>query len=197
MLFILKLQTKGEKLSPIKLVFLVRDPRGVMSSRVRMQWCINSPNCTDVDVLCDRMRSDISAIKELAKWSPGVFTIVRYEDLSLDPYNYTKRLYSLLKLPFTSSVERWIEGHTKHADILANPHSTRRNSKESVFTWTSRLDPMEIADIQNSCMDIMIELGYKLLDIDYDYDNNNNTHIENLSQQDLIENIYPLIYLSP
>ena len=58
--------------TPIKLVLLVRDPRGVMSSRYRMQWCINSANCTDVEVLCQRMRDDINSIKIFSKWSNGM-----------------------------------------------------------------------------------------------------------------------------
>ena len=67
--FSLKIET------PIKLVFLVRDPRGVMSSRYRMNWCINSANCTDVEVLCQRMRDDINALIILNKWSESMYRI--------------------------------------------------------------------------------------------------------------------------
>ncbi len=43
------------RLANLKIVVLVRDPRGVMNSRSAMEWCKND-QCANVDVICEHLR---------------------------------------------------------------------------------------------------------------------------------------------
>jgi hypothetical protein len=98
----------------------------------------------------------------------GHLTLVRYEDMALNPMDYAKKLYAKLNLHFTDSVQQWIKDHTVIRDILANPHSTVRDSRSAAFSWISRLDITEAIEIQEYCEDVMKQLGYKVIDFDYD-----------------------------
>ena len=45
----------------LKIIFLVRDPRGVMKSRSsQAKWC-NFAECSNPDILCKNMQNDVSA----------------------------------------------------------------------------------------------------------------------------------------
>ncbi|XP_054165176.1 carbohydrate sulfotransferase 1-like [Oppia nitens] len=185
------LQLKQKSKTPVKLVFLVRDPRGVMSSRYRMQWCLNSPNCTDVDVLCQRMRSDISALIQMKKWSKDNVTVVRYEDLSLKPFETTRYLYENLGLQFTPAVEQWLAEHTITDDILANPHSTIRNSRLAPLSWIPRMSVNDVLEVQEFCYDVMQHFGYKIVDnLDYDY--NDTKVLDNYTLDQILDLNYSL-----
>ncbi|CAG2173556.1 unnamed protein product [Oppiella nova] len=43
---------------------IVRDPRGIMSSRYlpAMDWCRDDTTCAEIDMLCDRMKYDIISL---------------------------------------------------------------------------------------------------------------------------------------
>lgn len=55
----------------LKIVVLVRDPRGVINSRQAMPWCDQS--CRDPLILCKNLQDDVLAAHELEKKYPGWF----------------------------------------------------------------------------------------------------------------------------
>ena len=54
----------------LKIVVLVRDPRGVMNSRAGMDWC-KLPHCIDPATVCRDLQSDILAAYKIKKDHPG------------------------------------------------------------------------------------------------------------------------------
>ena len=62
----------------LKVIFLVRDPRGVMNSRDSMDWCSDSSACGSVDVMCQDLFSDVRYANELNEKYPGRLLLVRY-----------------------------------------------------------------------------------------------------------------------
>ena len=56
----------------LKIILLVRDPRGVMKSRSSQakSWC-NFAECSDPDILCKNLQNDVSAAFRLAARYPG------------------------------------------------------------------------------------------------------------------------------
>ena len=54
----------------LKIVFLVRDPRGVMNSRSSMDWC-RQKTCSDAYTVCKDLTADIIAALHLKKKYPG------------------------------------------------------------------------------------------------------------------------------
>ena len=65
----------------LKVVVLVRDPRGVMNSRSSMDWC-KLRTCIDPNTVCKNLESDVLAALQLKKKYPGHFCLceifVRY-----------------------------------------------------------------------------------------------------------------------
>ena len=60
--------TIGENL---KVVVLMRDPRGFMLSRWKLRWCNQYPHCSSPEVACQDIEEDIVAAHMLKKLYPG------------------------------------------------------------------------------------------------------------------------------
>ncbi|GIY68668.1 hypothetical protein CDAR_559961 [Caerostris darwini] len=147
----------------IKVIHLTRDPRGIVSSRWSLDWC-NGTNCSDAGVLCKEMDEDIRIFEDLQKENPSNFIKVRYEDLSLNPLNETEKLFRFLKLPFSTSVKKFLKTHTvgRKSDAK-NPYSTRRNSSSMVNSWHERFSYKQIVDVQSQCGDVLHSLNHSLI----------------------------------
>ncbi|KZC04460.1 PREDICTED: carbohydrate sulfotransferase 4-like [Dufourea novaeangliae] len=142
----------------IRLVLLIRDPRGILQSRKHREWCPTNPDCSDPALVCADMVSDFSAAVRLIKKYPRTFRVVRYEDLSVDPYRHVKNLYNFYGLDFHINVKRFLDTHTKND--VGGVSSTFRNSKVAPFHWRADLDFEEVDEIQRVCAAAMRLWGY-------------------------------------
>ena len=61
----------------IKIVMLVRDPRGVMKSRENIEWC-KYPACSDVSNLCQDLNNDMQTAFKIAQSLPKQIFLLRY-----------------------------------------------------------------------------------------------------------------------
>ncbi|KAK0167544.1 hypothetical protein PV327_004929 [Microctonus hyperodae] len=144
----------------IRMVLLVRDPRGLMQSRKHRDWCPSSPDCSDPARVCADMISDYESAVRLKKKFPRHFKVIRYEDLSLDPFAHAKNLYEFYGLDFHENVKSFLDTHTK--SDLGGVSSTFRNSKAAPFHWRTDLDHEEVEEIQSVCSTAMRLWGYSL-----------------------------------
>ena len=67
--------------------------------------------------------------------------LIRFEDFALRPLQETKRLYEVLRLPFTKSIERYVRSHTGEGLSWSDPissSSTTSTSSHSPFLPGSR-----------------------------------------------------------
>ncbi|XP_066584005.1 carbohydrate sulfotransferase 4-like isoform X2 [Prorops nasuta] len=146
-----------EKLK-IRLVLLIRDPRGILQSRRHREWCPSIPDCSDPALVCADMVSDFRAAVRLKKKYPNTFRVIRYEDLSVDPYRHVKELYEFYGLNFHPDVKRFLNTHTKND--VGGVSSTFRNSKVAPFHWRTDLDFEVVEEIQKVCATAMRLWGY-------------------------------------
>jgi len=142
-----------------KVLFLVRDPRGTIQSRRRRHFCQESPDCYEPLKLCADLVSDYLTALTFKKKFPNTFRAVRYEDISLDPYNEVKEIFKFLGLQFHPAVRLFLESHTKN-DYFGQASSTYRNSRSAPFHWRTDLRFADIVDIQNKCKTAMSVWGY-------------------------------------
>ena len=68
----------------LKIIILMRDPRGIMKSRTNEDWCGDNhkPHCRNVTELCQQMEHDLTlaiSMKEL--YTKERITLVRYKEL--------------------------------------------------------------------------------------------------------------------
>lgn len=57
----------------LKIVLLVRDPRGTMQSRTHRVWCPGNPDCDDPSMLCSDLVGDYKNAQHLSKEYPDSF----------------------------------------------------------------------------------------------------------------------------
>lgn len=146
----------------VKILLLVRDPRGTIQSRKHRDWCPGQPDCDNAAILCKDMVSDYKAAEQLLKKYPKRFKTIRYEDLSLEPFKVTKDILTFYGLPFDPEVEEFLDSHTR-TDI-GGVSSTFRDSKTAPFHWMRDLAYDEIDHIQNKCTEAMKLWGYRKAD---------------------------------
>lgn len=149
---------EDEKLN-IRIVYLVRDPRGVINSRTNtVDWCKTS-DCFDPQYLCSDMDDDLTTALQFHKDFPGKLYVLRYEDMSLNPNNKTRELLDFLGLDFDPKMQEFLTSHTtKNFD---QPWSTTRESKTRVTHWVSKLPAEKLQAVQSACDAVMKRLGYK------------------------------------
>ncbi|KAL1470290.1 hypothetical protein MTO96_040516 [Rhipicephalus appendiculatus] len=158
------LRSDPDLATSVKILHLVRDPRGILASRRLLGWCNGSKSCVDTDTLCSELRADLNMTEELEKTHPKSTCRVRFEDMSLDPKKRALELLEALGLNHTVHVNLFLKEHTKASKKDAsNPYSTRRNSSVVPFQWVNKLKFKDIAHIQRSCSDVMRRLGYKII----------------------------------
>ena len=92
-----------------KLVHLVRDPRGVVYSRVKLGWMkknFNSPEFRkSVRNVFDPILQNIRlGLFSCPSWLRGRFKVVRYEDLVANMVNVTRDLYNFAGMGWSSNV---------------------------------------------------------------------------------------------
>ena len=64
----------------VRVLLLVRDPRGTLQSRKHREWCPRQPDCSDPKVLCQDLVDDYRAAKTMLRDFPARF---RYETWSI------------------------------------------------------------------------------------------------------------------
>ena len=154
----------------LRVVLLVRDPRGVYNSRGSgpvANWC-KQDECADPTVGCRDLSDDILAANDLAARYPGKVTLVRYEDLSLEPEQTSRQLLNFLDLPWVDAISNFIATHTKvntkqRQKKAASAHLTAKNSTATAFAWRQELGLKRILEIQRKCRSPMRRLGYRMI----------------------------------
>lgn len=84
--------------------------------------------------------------------------MIRYEDLSEDPYISTKELFEFYGRDFHPKVKSFLDSHT--TTVIDGMYSTYRDTKSTPFRWKTELTFEEIEEIQESCSAAMEHWGY-------------------------------------
>ncbi|XP_076324067.1 carbohydrate sulfotransferase 1-like [Tachypleus tridentatus] len=80
----------------LKIIHMVRDPRGIMRSRLMERniilWC-KKKLCSDSKFLCNQIRDDLTYACKLKTKFPGKYKLLRYEDLAKRPFEITQDIF--------------------------------------------------------------------------------------------------------
>lgn len=155
----------------VKLVWLVRDPRAVMSSRASsVTWC-DTLACKDPGYLCSDLLLDYRTYRLLQEERPDQVLLVRYEDLARDPYGKSREVLEFAGLTFHKRVREYLDDHlTSDED---EPWSTRHDPKTRVGRWMKLMKFDDVVKTQFHCKAIMKNLGYRLFASPNDMDAGN------------------------
>ncbi|TRY76265.1 hypothetical protein TCAL_10153 [Tigriopus californicus] len=160
-----------KKLPGLKVISLIRDPRGIVASRERMPWC-SRPQCSDVQHVCERYNRDVESSFEFRSKFSERFMVVRYEDMSLNLYRTVQRVSEFLDFSLSEKIISYIQNHTNlpqfrarkgHDMSLKHSHGTFRNTKSHTFEWRSTIKSEALNQTQQLCASGMNRMGYKLV----------------------------------
>ncbi|CAG0897601.1 unnamed protein product [Darwinula stevensoni] len=145
----------------VRLVLLVRDPRGVMESRShREDFCPGNPDCEDPRRLCKDMVGNFHEARELLSLFPGRFRVVRYEDLAQDLDRMVPELFDFFRLPVTNSTVSFLQTHSMKE--MGGVSSTYRDSKAAAVAWRTRLTHDRVREVQAACAEAIGLWGYAM-----------------------------------
>ncbi|XP_070580559.1 carbohydrate sulfotransferase 1-like [Ptychodera flava] len=127
----------------LKIIHLVRDPRGIVNSRRK----INDKNVDfirkqvqwdETEDLCKDLAKNLHIVRSSPEWLKGTYILVRYEDIAKQPGETADKIYQFLGLSMPEKVRKWIAQNTKtsnnkkghlagHEIRLRQPRSGERN----------------------------------------------------------------------
>jgi len=127
----------------LKILFVLRDPRGITFQRTLDSKC--NQGCEDPSKICSRQRSSLRAAVQFQEFSPENFKVLRYEDLLSNPVSEMKNIIDFLNLKSLKN------------DTIGFAENPRNQ------TWTRKLSLDQILNIQNAhnCLHVMRVLGYR------------------------------------
>ena len=149
----------------VKMVHLVRDPRAVVFSRIKLKWMKDhlSPGFhKNVQRICDPILQNVRlGLLYPPPWLKNRFRVIRYEDLTLNTLNTTRELYSFAGFDWSGSVDEWIKTLTKNTK-QSGAYSVFRNASAAIDGWRNAPEPL-VRAVENICGDLMDFLGYEKL----------------------------------
>ncbi|XP_070550881.1 carbohydrate sulfotransferase 3-like isoform X2 [Ptychodera flava] len=157
----------------LKILHLIRDPRGVASSRkfISQKFLISRKNKTISKVgltprmqyYCKRSSETILYSKRLPFWLKDRYKIIRYEDIAMDPFGLVQEMYNYSGLVSSEDVSKWITVNTQSKKNGVSNMSTRKNSSEVVQSWRNKLLFEDVTIIQSFCAELMSLMNYTML----------------------------------
>lgn len=148
----------------LKVIHLVRDPRGITNSRLQSvaDFTMSQHVRLHSRDLCTRMHDDVIYDINLQKQYSNRLKIIFYEALADRPLDGAKFIYRFLNISFTEDTFAWVNhstNTTKSGDM--NYYGTFRfNSSKHAYEWRESLDLQIVQSIDSFCVSVYRLLGY-------------------------------------
>ncbi|XP_063610766.1 carbohydrate sulfotransferase 6-like [Penaeus indicus] len=142
----------------VKLIYLVRDPRAVFSSRAKVAWC-STPTCKDVKTVCSLLEDDLLEASLLQEDYPTRFHFILYDRFCQTPLAALQKLMGFLGLPVTRDQEKILQSKLPSMDAL----SIYKNSSAQAQLWRKRTSFTSVVmPIQRWCWTSLENLGLRM-----------------------------------
>lgn len=147
----------------LKVIHLVRDPRGILSSRKTIVGFQNS-KASDI---CSDMRKNLAIYNRLQHSTHKHKLLqIRYEDLASKPISTLLKVWNFTGFSFKnvdlSHLRKHIFGNGKKRPP-ASSLNTEMNSLNTYKEWLKNAKFELVEEAQEHCNDVMKSIGYKLL----------------------------------
>jgi len=128
----------------LKIIFLVRDPRGILGNSS------SKPHKS-----CLELSRDLDEALSLLSEFPKQFSLTRYEVLAISPMVELSKVLENLEIELPLSSEE--DSNSKDG------WSLHKNSVHKVNSWKQKLSIKELQKIENQCLETLSKLEYQLL----------------------------------
>ena len=128
----------------MKIIFLVRDPRGILRK-----------TSSKPQKICSKLTKDLEEALALMSEFPKQFSLARYEVLAISPMVEVSKLLENLEIDFPLSSEE--------ISSDKDDWNVHKNSVQKVNSWKQKLSIKELQKIENQCLETLSKLEYQLL----------------------------------
>ncbi|XP_070188924.1 carbohydrate sulfotransferase 1-like [Littorina saxatilis] len=145
----------------VKVIHLVRDPRGLLNSRQKSgiaRLYRQTPR-----EFCDYVTKDLKDSIPLKKQYPGRVLTARYEDLAQQPLAFSAQLLTFARLDMEAAVKEFIKKATAYNDshVIEKRYGTvRTNSSHTAAAWRQSVQFKFVQDVDKGCRELYKLVGY-------------------------------------
>ncbi|KAK7087058.1 hypothetical protein SK128_007231 [Halocaridina rubra] len=151
----------------LRVIYVVRDPRAVLLSRERVDWC-QTLSCSNPVMVCELLQEDLKQIQSLSKNFPDKFKFLQYENITTDPEGSLRDMMAFLDLPVSESQMRLLRPTSVSPDSL---YSTRKDAKTQSERWRTISDYQNMLYYQRSCEGPIKTLGLRMFSSEEEFRN--------------------------
>ena len=139
----------------LKILFVVRDPRGIMNSRIKTDWFPIMNNDTkgvtnNIESLCFKMNEDVKMIDKFKRDFPGRLKDLRLEDIVFNPKKTFRDIFDFIDLKMTDV----------YVQKIKNIFGERPTF---LSTWNTTLNQTYIKLTEENCQYMLKTLKYELM----------------------------------
>lgn len=145
-------------LPDLKIIYLVRDPRAVIQSRISLNLVDDQHVEEESSELCDRMENDVELIEQSR--NKNRIKIVQYEHFAKNSVAIANDIFKFIDYEIDPDVLQWIKANSVRS-VDRNPFSTSRNSAKSIDKWISKISTTTAKQIDKVCDKLYNRYGYK------------------------------------
>lgn len=148
------------KIPGLKIIHLLRDPRGIIDSRLKGGFTLLDKVASFSRSLCSRMLDDVKTAQIIKETFPGQLHTVFYERLAENPMVALEALYSFTKLRLNSKIKHYVQNITNSQKNDGYFNTRRTNSKKVANQWRQTLKWSLVKAIDKSCYELYKFTGY-------------------------------------
>ena len=172
---------------PLKIIQLVRDPRAVVWSMIKMGLItrgiknyttrteinkqehnatfrlLRSNFMKQVKLVCDRLNKDVNFSLYLSsKLGVDRYRVIRYEEFAENTLGFAYKIFQFSGMDFAAEVKEWLR-RNRTIDELSYSTSNR-NTTVTIHSWRKELSLLETSLIDNQCANFILNFSYKFVE---------------------------------
>ncbi|XP_062574775.1 carbohydrate sulfotransferase 1-like isoform X1 [Saccostrea cucullata] len=150
----------------LRIIYLVRDPRGILNSQFEQHVTEEKRMFTTVKKVCNSIISDLSHTKELQLCHKSRIMSIIYENLCQYPFKVVPKIYSFLNKEFTNTTKKYIKRIMNGPVKKCHYCTDRGNALGNAYRWIRAMEEKTLIIIDLYCSFLFPLLGYKHLNYD-------------------------------
>ncbi|KAL4233457.1 hypothetical protein ACF0H5_008138 [Mactra antiquata] len=143
----------------MKIIHLVRDPRGILNSRIKVK-AVDTEYLNTAKGLCDNTNNNLKYTKQILKSYPNRLKILHYESLAEHPMEVAAEIAKFSEVNFTKSMQNFIRLQTSSSRDACDYCTQRKNSSLTAYKWRNQLLAERANLVYNMCKKSNEVFGY-------------------------------------
>lgn len=145
----------------LKVIHLLRDPRGIINSRMHVHNVKKSMDLSIVArLMCARLLRDVHRGEDMKQRYRNRIKTVLYEEIAENPAESSRRLFDFLNVQPSSSFNEWLTNHTSAGHASNKYHTIRANSTETASAWREQMRFSDVGRIDKECSKLYKYTGH-------------------------------------